>query len=236
VFQPGHIGYRYEYFPRFEDLTIDRKMIERSIGYSEASPSHEIVYTIDQVLAELPPHISIRCGCLILKPEHVRIEKENLFCNNVLMRTGPVITKRLRKSSTVALFLVTAGPGVEQWSSDLIAHGDPLKAFIVDALGSETAEATAEWLENKIGALVAEDRLSITNRYSPGYCEWHVQEQQKLFSLLPPGFCGVHLTDSSLMVPLKSVSGIIGIGRDVQREGYQCSICDLEDCLRRKIE
>jgi len=53
----------------------------------------------------------------------------------------------------------------------------------------------------------------ITNRYSPGYCGWDVTEQHKLFQLMPENYCGIKLTPSALMDPVKSISGIIGIGK-----------------------
>ena len=78
--------------------------------------------------------------------------------------------------------------------------------------------------------------LQISDRYSPGYCEWSVAEQQKLFSLLPENFCGISLSDSSLMTPIKSVSGIIGIGKDLKQKGYQCNWCNDQNCIYGRIK
>jgi hypothetical protein len=62
-----------------------------------------------------------------------------------------------------------------------------------------------------------------------------VKDQFKLFSLLPENFCGIRLTDSALMIPIKSVSGIIGIGENVERKNYPCEICNMKDCYRKKL-
>jgi hypothetical protein len=75
--------------------------------------------------------------------------------------------------------------------------------------------------------------MKITNRYSPGYCGWDVSDQHKLFSLLPNNFCGIKLTENALMIPIKSVSAVIGIGKNVERKDYQCSICEIEFCYKR---
>ena len=72
-----------------------------------------------------------------------------------------------------------------------------------------------------------------TNRYSPGYCGWNVSDQQKLFALLPKNFCGVSLNENSMMLPVKSISAVIGIGKTVEKKDYQCSICDVEFCYKR---
>ncbi|MCC8144566.1 MAG: hypothetical protein LUD02_05030 [Tannerellaceae bacterium] len=75
---------------------------------------------------------------------------------------------------------------------------------------------------------------SLTNPYSPGYCSWPVSDQHTLFSFLPAGFCGITLTGSSLMLPIKSVSAIVGVGEQIQRVPYGCSQCNMKDCYKRK--
>jgi hypothetical protein len=75
----------------------------------------------------------------------------------------------------------------------------------------------------------------ITNRYSPGYCGWDVTEQHKLFQLIPENYCGIKLTPSALMDPVKSISGIIGIGENVKNNPYTCRLCNQNDCVYRGI-
>jgi hypothetical protein len=75
----------------------------------------------------------------------------------------------------------------------------------------------------------------MTNRFSPGYCGWNVKDQFTLFSFFPEKFCGIELTDSALMVPVKSVSGIIGLGENVQKKAYPCDVCTMQNCYRRGI-
>jgi cobalamin-dependent methionine synthase I len=75
--------------------------------------------------------------------------------------------------------------------------------------------------------------MGTTNRYSPGYCDWDITEQKKLFGLLPAVFCGISLTESMLMKPIKSISGIIGIGKEVSFKRYSCNYCKDNHCLYR---
>ncbi|MCI5917442.1 MAG: methionine synthase, partial [Bacteroidales bacterium] len=42
------------------------------------------------------------------------------------------------------------------------------------------------------------------------------------------------LTPSSLMVPIKSVSGVVGLGRDVRKLEYSCGLCNFKDCYKRR--
>ena len=111
-----------------------------------------------------------------------------------------------------------------------------MRGYIIDAIASEYVEKSSAWLEDRVAEQAMLRRWKITNRHSPGYCDWPVSEQHKLFSLLPERFCGITLTESALMIPIKSLSGIIGLGPDVKRGAFQCSICDLKDCFRRRDE
>ena len=88
-------------------------------------------------------------------------------------------------------------------------------------------------MHDLLGRQMDEFGLKITNRYSPGYCNWPVSDQQILFLLLPEKFCGVTLTGSSLMIPIKSVSGVIGIGASVKMKEYTCDTCGMKDCTYR---
>jgi hypothetical protein len=111
-----------------------------------------------------------------------------------------------------------------------------MKGYIIDAIASDVVGRASEWLEKQIATYVKGRGWKVTNAYSPGYCDWSVSDQHALFSLLPQKFCDVTLTSSALMVPIKSLSAIIGLGPDVKRGAFQCSICDLTDCFRRRDE
>jgi hypothetical protein len=222
--------------PSFSELAIDRNILARDLGYRKESAPEHVLQLIDEILPEIPLRTEIRCGFRILPVEMVSLTKENVLCGDTQISTGPIIANQLKKSNTIALFLSTAGPLLERWSQELMADGDMMKGFLVDSIGSEVADRASEWLEKRIGEHVAPLGWTMTNRYSPGYCDWPVTDQHKLFSLLPPQFCGVTLTPSSLMIPIKSLSGIIGLGPEVQRGAFQCSICELKDCFRRMDE
>jgi len=77
-------------------------------------------------------------------------------------------------------------------------------------------------------------------RFSPGYCDWPVTEQKKLFELLEPHKAGVDLTESCLMRPRKSISGVIPLfpadnGHQQQNDYNPCWECKKSDCIARRI-
>ena len=145
--------------------------------------------------------------------------------NGCRLQTGRIITPYLENAELCALFVATAGEEFERFQQTVKKSGQIVEEFLLDALGSAIAEATVreacKAIEKEFGA----KGLGISYPYSPGYCGWKVSDQQILFSLLPNQPCGVSLTASSLMCPIKSVSGVVGIGRQMTRQKYGCELC-----------
>ncbi|MCK4550283.1 MAG: hypothetical protein KAU49_08925 [Candidatus Krumholzibacteria bacterium] len=135
----------------------------------------------------------------------------------------------------VAFCVCTIGPALEERVTALSKEGDMLAAVVLDAIGSAAAEATARYANDHIEEAAAAVGLKISCRASPGYGNWDVKEQKKLFELVPAGRIGVTLTKSSMMVPRKSVSFAVHIAEDPVRlrsEG-SCRNCDMETCPYR---
>jgi len=120
----------------------------------------------------------------------------------------------------MAVFACTAGPGVRKVYDEYMAQNDLLHAFLVDTLGTVAVEKAMDLIQASLSREAEKTGLHISNRYSPGYCGWSVSEQQKLWQFLPPHYSGIELSESSLMIPIKSVSGIIGLGKNMRHTGY----------------
>ena len=122
----------------------------------------------------------------------------------------------------VAMFVVTAGEGVRQFSETAKAQGEFFLAHCSQALAIETAEACAEWLHRRIRedwgfpdapTMTMKDRFTSRyrgKRYSFGYpaCP-RLEDQQPLFELLLPEEIGVELTEGFMMDPEASVSALV---------------------------
>ena len=147
---------------------------------------------------------------------------------------GNIILRQLRGSEAYAFFICTSGVAFQEFQQRLMDEGDMVRVFIADALGSVIAEKCADLMEQSLQESIDKLGWHHTNRFSPGYCGWHVSQQQQLFPLFEGRTCGVRLTDSSLMLPIKSVSGIIGVGPDVRHLDYTCGLCNFEKCYKRK--
>ena len=205
----------------YNELKITLADVYEQMGYHDAEPDEatqqETQAIVDDVRRWLRPQF-----CFFVLREQPAFEM------------GHIILRQLRGSEAYALFVCTAGVEYEAFQQRLKTEGDMVRVFIADALGSVIAEKCADQMELTLQESIDKLGWHHTNRFSPGYCGWHVSEQQKLFPLFDGHTCGITLTDSSLMVPIKSVSGIIGLGREVRRLDYTCGLCDFKQCYKRR--
>jgi hypothetical protein len=223
-----------EYTYQFDEIEVSTDIIEKFMGYEPGNSPEPIPQLIGEVLGVAHDYCDIKGGYVIHDSINISKEEKIITINGVEFEVKKIITNQLRKMDNVALFACTAGEGIGAYSKELMHEGDFVKGYIADVVGSEIVESAMDKIQNELEKKMSDKGLFITDRYSPGYCGWSVGEQHKLFSFFPENFCGIKLSPSSLMEPIKSVSGIIGIGTDVRRKGYVCNYCDLVNCIYRE--
>jgi hypothetical protein len=223
-----------EYSYEYGSLNVQFGTIEKLMGYEPGESPDPIPELIAEALERAPEYCDIRGGYVIR--EDIALDKENQVLNvdHVAFDVHRVITRQLRQAQELAVFVCTAGPGISEWSKELMHEGDMIKGYVVDVIGSEVVEVAMDHIQDILGEDMQKEGKGITDRYSPGYCDWPVSEQHKLFSFFPKGFCGITLSPSSLMHPIKSVSGVIGIGSHAKRKGYPCDYCNMVNCIYRR--
>ena len=225
---------KYEFL--FKDLNINVGTIERFIGYEVGKSPEPVRIIIEELIMKAPEMCNIRGGYVIIDRVDVDRKSGIIIINETELNVRKIISNQMKNSDKVALFLCTAGSGIGDYSKTMMAQGDLLEGYIADAIGSETVEAAIDRIQDILEKEMSVEGLNITDRYSPGYCGWSVSDQKKIFPFFPDAFCGIKLNDSSLMDPIKSVSGIIGIGKNIIRKGYACNYCKITNCITRKEE
>lgn len=219
----------------YDDLDIADRELFVQMGYGESLPDADIMHEIDRLKSEIRAFLKPRFGFVTLDGGELDTANKTLLIDGTLFNVGRIITSQLRGAEGYALFVATSGTAFEQFQRRLEAEGDMVRVFIADSMGSVIAEKTVDVMERWLQIFINSRGWKHTNRFSPGYCGWHVSQQQLLFPMLGErNPCGIKLSDSSLMVPIKSVSGIIGLGSNVKKLEYTCGLCDYAKCYKRR--
>lgn len=208
-------------------INMDDVFLSMGTGYI---PDKDILEQLDRLKKE----IAHRCNpsYLYASFEAKQSCKNHIGVGTVKFHTGTIITPYLLNADYYILFVATAGNDFEMFQSEIKSSGDIYKEFLVDALGSAIAEAVVKELCKDVE--LRTNGMGVSYPYSPGYCGWHVSQQQKIFTLLPDYPCGITLNASSLMTPIKSVSGVIAVGKNVIKQKYGCELCKKKDCYKNK--
>jgi hypothetical protein len=213
----------------FLSLNLTPEDVYESMGYGGNTPDPDVVTRVQRLLKQASERVE---PSYYFRQVEGRIVENAVEVEHVVLEIGSIIKNLLKYSTQFAIFVATSGEDFVKWNSEIKAKEDWVDLFIADSIGSSIAEKTGDFLEIQLEKGIG--NLKHTNRFSPGYCGWNLTEQHKLFSLLPSNVCNISLNDSCLMFPLKSISGIIGIGENVNEKVYSCDVCNRKDCFRRK--
>ena len=139
-----------------------------------------------------------------------------------------VLRKNLDPVERVFPYVVTLGPKVEE---KIRATKEMLSQFYLDMIANIALSAARNYLQNQLRSRYALEGLS---SMAPGSLrDWPIEEQGPLFTIMGDveASIGVRLTESYLMIPNKSLSGII-FPTDIPF--YSCQLCPRENCVGRK--
>ena len=149
-----------------------------------------------------------RWGCFDINP----IGADGVFLPDGTFFPSRALAELLQGSHVLWVAAVTVGPEISVAAAEKINKGDGAAAAIYDAVGSESADATMDWLQNYQNALLTRTGEKLTRkRFSPGYSDLSLGVQRDIFRLLQLEQFGLCLTGSMIIEPEKSVTALAGI-------------------------
>lgn len=143
--------------------------------------------------------------------------------------TSPILRANLETAERLFPYIATCGAEMDR--ADLCG-GDMLMEYWLDSIKSLALGAALSHLGERLERRFA---LGKTSTMSPGSADaavWPIEQQRQLFGLFGDveALIGVRLTDSCLMVPNKTVSGV---RFPTELDFRSCQICHREDCPSR---
>lgn len=166
------------------------------------------------------------------------------YCNQTVASEPPFtivgnsIIKHLGDCEKVICMAVTVGAEIEREINKKFERGEYLSSVLLDAAATAAVEQAADLMEKNFAAKFSKDGYKMRWRFSPGYGDWNLTAQDKLFKISGAEKIGMSLTSALMLEPRKSVTAIIGLEKiSSQKKSSQkksCASCDKLDCLMRK--
>jgi len=216
-------------------VEIDLETLLKLAGYSDERPAPKRLVTVaERVIEQARTLAHPRAVYEVHETAHAADGAVLLGKGRF---TGKILNRVLEGSDLAAVYAVTLGPELDAEASRYAAGGDVLSSVLLDTVGTLVlAKASIAFVGRVFEAQAAPRGCVVTLPFGPGQCRWDLSEQRVLFDLIKPTRIGIALTDTFLMIPKKSVSGILGIGKsDEVFTSSPCQLCHRKDCPGRTM-
>lgn len=151
---------------------------------------------------------------------------------------GNSIIKHLDGCEKVICMAATVGAAIEHEIAKKFERGEYLASVLLDAAATAAVEQAADLMEKNFAAKFSRDGYKMRWRFSPGYGDWNLTAQEKLFKISGAEQIGMSLSSALMLEPRKSVTAIIGLerkGQGTKDKGQgNCAACNKFDCPMRK--
>lgn len=199
---------------------VDREALVEHLGLDE-----EYIEEFDELLSEClrmanPKMIYGMAAADVQDEKHVQVDGIDF--------ESRVLSINLKGTDTVYPYVCTCGREVYEYA---LSKKDPLERYWVDCVSEAILHSAFSQAVQEIQSRQNTGKLYAM---SPGSLpDWPTAQQRPLFKLLGDvmGDIGVALTESCLMLPVKSISGLLF---ESDQHYTNCSLCPREGCTGRR--
>ena len=174
----------------------------------------------------------------VVKIKILKFNPDSIELDGGVRLSAKELSSYIKGATDVYAFVVTIGGGVEEAASSYMGKGDHLLGYLLDRIGSFAVESLAKNTEDTLRRALALEGSSVSMRFSPGYCDWPIEEQFKLAKIIDFSKAGVILTENCMMIPKKSISAVVGVGaKELFSEVKSpCVLCNMKACNYRRVD
>lgn len=189
-----------------------------------------LIRTAEKAIQLAKPNLDPRC--VFEKYLVTGVSHQRVMLNGKTDLVGKGVADFLAQAHEVIAVVATTGSRLEELTKQLMEE-DPALALAVDAYGSAAVEELVVCVCRKIEENYLAEGKYTSIPFSPGLEGWDLADGQKqVFSLVDAGKIGVTLTNESLMVPRKSSSFVIGLGKIPFQKTSTCEFCSMQKTCR----
>ena len=216
-----------------DKLKIRREEVWRYLGTASLPHDSALARKIEEACEKLDQIAAPRWTSLRLP---LSFEKDGVLFIGEQRYISHDLTRHLHHCREVFLFAATLGIGVDQWirRSEIT---DMSMAVILQACAAEAIESWCDRCEESLLQEARKNDLYLRPRYSPGYGDFSIEYQSQLLrTLQAEKKIGMTVTESCLMLPMKSVSAVIGLTSNQEScHVHKCAACSNTTCPFRKV-
>lgn len=200
------------YFHAISLPRIPRTALYRRLGFRKGRTSitagarRETEAVIEEALA------LITLKGAVLRLPVVRREKNRITLPSGDEFVSTSLSALLSGTAEVCLMGATAGEGIMTAVAEETLRGAMTRAVIFDATASEMVDAALDWIMSFTDRLLwREGKVLMERRYSAGYGDFGLENQEVIHRLLRLENIGVGLNEAWMLIPEKSVTAVAGV-------------------------
>lgn len=193
-------------------IPVPRKDIYRRLGYRRG-----ITQVNDDLKRKIEDAIEYAVTLIQLKGAGMRIPIQEMGQSKIILSKSIVfeskdLAKMLRDCEEILLMGATAGNDIIDAIREDTDANDLTRGVVLDAVASEMVDASLDWIINYFNhELRRENKQIIKRRFSAGYGDFMLENQNLIYNILDLGHIGIRINESCIFMPEKSVTAVGGI-------------------------
>jgi hypothetical protein len=193
-------------------VTLPRPAIYRRLGYRKEATRISLGHRqeVEGYITETLPLLQLKGSALRLPIELegaalISLPEGNAFASRKLARF-------LKDAREIILMGATLGTAIMEAIQADIGGRNATRGVVMDATASEVVDTGLDWIMGYFRqALRREGKTLLNSRFSAGYGDFALENQQLMHRLLQMDRLNVTITESCILVPEKSVTAVTGI-------------------------
>ncbi len=190
----------------------NKSLIYTRLGYDKkhTALSSEAVLEVERLINDAENTLSITAAYRIM--DISRIEPPKVVLEDGTILSGKKLCELMKNSRQALIMGVTGGKKIMGLIEGLQVEGKMSEAVVIDAAASEITDSALDFVMTMVEQhLRPKGKLLTKMRFSPGYGDFEITQQEDFYRLLEAQNLGIKLNEACLLIPEKSVFAIAGI-------------------------
>ncbi len=212
-------------------MDIRTKEAVRYLGYGRHAIDDRTFELIQDSFRELESNSEAR---FVYRIFEISGRKQDCLTIGTMPIKSQDLYKNLKDCNKAVLFAATLGLQVDR-AIKTYTITDVSRAVVMQACAAAMLEEFCDFKVEEI-ARELEKGLYLRPRFSPGYGDFSITHQKEVLEMLDASKrIGLTLTQANMLIPMKSVTAVIGISeKDESCHKSGCESCAKTECMYRR--